>query len=141
MSPLSLVSVLVQERNSIPNSSRLDHSFTNQHMASRTAQQYTKCHRDVSYSWCILYVPVRPFSAACSASICFERCCRVESYIGAQMCVLHFLICYIPHFPRSNLPQVTTSVAHVISCFIQVSLTIKLTNTITYIIATCVIVV
>ncbi len=34
MSPLSLVSVFVQERNSIPNSSREDQSFTNQHLAS-----------------------------------------------------------------------------------------------------------
>ena len=36
MSPFSLLSVLVQERNSMPKSSRDDHSFTNQHFASVT---------------------------------------------------------------------------------------------------------
>jgi len=34
MRPLSLVSMFVQERNSIPNNSRDDHNLTNQHLAS-----------------------------------------------------------------------------------------------------------
>ena len=38
MRPLSLVSELVHDKNSIPNSSRDDHSLMNQHLASVTAR-------------------------------------------------------------------------------------------------------
>lgn len=83
ISPFSLVSMLVQERNSIPNSSKLDHSFTNQHLASRTAMEDTAYIHSVHKDWCLslLYhedLPDSPFSAACSASICLARFC-IES--------------------------------------------------------------
>lgn len=51
ISPFSLVSMLVQERNSMPNSSREDQSLMNQHLASAT---------------------VTPSRLECCAMICLE---------------------------------------------------------------------
>ena len=65
MSPLSLVSRLVQERNSTPNRSRDDHTFTNQHMALVTES---------------------PSRDLCAAVICFAM--PFSLHLGGAMRVL-----------------------------------------------------
>ena len=86
MRPLSLVSELVHDKNSIPNSSRDDHSLMNQHLASVTARVDGGgggLLRVVPSAWvCVwipIYVPDIPFSAVCSAIIFF-----------AMVLILHF---------------------------------------------------